>query len=306
MAAKQRKLISFDWAIKKILRSKANFAVLEGFLSELLQDDITIQKLLELEFDEEFENDNLNCLDIKVKNSKSEVVLIRIQCDRHLNYMQRIFHATSKKVIEPKEVEVFFEIAKVISIIIVYFDLGGGDDYIYQGVTSFIGKHNQQKLELNDFQAGLYKIKVADIQPEYYFVRVNDFDNDVKDAVDEWIYFLKNEDIKDDFKAKGLQKAKEVLDYSTAFNQTRQEYQSHRESLHYQASMYESTYVVGKMDGKKEGKMEGKVETLIVLLESRFGELTIGQKEKINLLGEEKFNQILKKLWIVQGLQDLF
>jgi len=32
----KRKLISFDWAIKRILRSKANFEILEGFLSELL------------------------------------------------------------------------------------------------------------------------------------------------------------------------------------------------------------------------------------------------------------------------------
>jgi hypothetical protein len=50
---------------EKILRRKANFEVLQGFLSELLQEDITIQKILELESDEEFENDNLNCLNIK-------------------------------------------------------------------------------------------------------------------------------------------------------------------------------------------------------------------------------------------------
>ena len=49
MASKSRKLISFDWAIKKILRSKANFEVLEGFLSELLFDDIKIKEILESE-----------------------------------------------------------------------------------------------------------------------------------------------------------------------------------------------------------------------------------------------------------------
>lgn len=27
----QRKLVSFDWAMKKILRQKANFGILEGF-----------------------------------------------------------------------------------------------------------------------------------------------------------------------------------------------------------------------------------------------------------------------------------
>jgi hypothetical protein len=31
-----KKLIRFDWAVKKLLRNKANFVVLEGFLSELL------------------------------------------------------------------------------------------------------------------------------------------------------------------------------------------------------------------------------------------------------------------------------
>ena len=40
-----RKLISFDWAIKKLLRSKANFGILEGFLSELLFTDYVLGKI---------------------------------------------------------------------------------------------------------------------------------------------------------------------------------------------------------------------------------------------------------------------
>ena len=39
-----KKLIRFDWAIKRLLRIKANFVVLEGFLSELLFDDIKIDR----------------------------------------------------------------------------------------------------------------------------------------------------------------------------------------------------------------------------------------------------------------------
>ncbi|MFK7981327.1 MAG: hypothetical protein AB8G86_15180 [Saprospiraceae bacterium] len=34
--AEQRTYISFDWALKKLLRQKANFGILEGFLSEEL------------------------------------------------------------------------------------------------------------------------------------------------------------------------------------------------------------------------------------------------------------------------------
>ncbi len=38
------KHIRFDWAMKRLLRNKANFEVLEGFMSELLYEDIFIQE----------------------------------------------------------------------------------------------------------------------------------------------------------------------------------------------------------------------------------------------------------------------
>lgn len=49
-----RTLISFDWALKRLLRqnrsaARANFAILEGFLSVLLKRDIVIINLLESE-----------------------------------------------------------------------------------------------------------------------------------------------------------------------------------------------------------------------------------------------------------------
>jgi len=46
---KDQKLIRFDWAINTILRDKANFDVLEGFLSALLKEDIKVVQLLESE-----------------------------------------------------------------------------------------------------------------------------------------------------------------------------------------------------------------------------------------------------------------
>ena len=42
---KERTYICFDWALKRLLRDKANFDVLEGFLSTLLNTTIKIQKL---------------------------------------------------------------------------------------------------------------------------------------------------------------------------------------------------------------------------------------------------------------------
>jgi predicted transposase/invertase (TIGR01784 family) len=268
MSRKERKLISFDWAIKKILRSKANFEILEGFLSELLFDEIKITEILESEGNKDSVNDKFNRLDIKVKNSKSEIILIEIQYNRELDYLQRMLYGSSKVIVEHiKESEAYAKIVKVISINILYFDLGVGDDYIYKGTTSFTGLHNNSVLKLNASQTELYKTeRVEKIFPEYYLIRINNFDDIAKDSLDEWIYFLKNEEIKDSFKAKGLNKAKEILDYLKCSDQERREYEYYKESLHYQASMYESTYVVGKIEGKIEGKLEGKLETAKAML----------------------------------------
>lgn len=312
MATKHRKLISFDWAIKKILRSKANFCVLEGFLSELLFDDITIKEVLESESNKNSREDKFNRLDIKVKNSKDEIIIIEIQYGRELDYMQRMLYGSAKTITEYiKESDSYSEIVKVISINILYFDLGEGDDYIYKGTTSFIGLHNHSRLKLDGYQAKLYKTdNIEAIYPEYYLIKVNNFNDIAKDSLDQWIYFLKNEDVKDNFKAKGLVEAKAVLDYLKCSDEEKREYEYYKESLHYQASMYESTYVAGKMEGKMEGKLEGKIEgkaeALILVLESRFGRLTTEQIDKIKSLDDEKLNQVLQKLWTAQSFQELF
>jgi methionyl-tRNA formyltransferase len=76
---KERTFISFDWAIKKVLRHKENFTVLEGFLSELLGFDIKIENILESEANKQQESDKANRVDILVKSDKGELMLIDVQ-----------------------------------------------------------------------------------------------------------------------------------------------------------------------------------------------------------------------------------
>ena len=250
----QRKLISFDWAIKRILRSKANFDILEGFLSELLKEDIKIIEILESESNKDKQGDKFNRLDLKVKNQKEEILLIEIQYDREMDYMQRILYASSKAIVEHlKESESYSKVSKIISISILYFDFGNGDDYIYKGTTNFIGLHNKSLLQLNEKQKELYKVdEVEKIYPEYYLIKVRNFDDNSKDTLDEWINFLKNEEIPENPKAKGLAKAKETLDYLKMEDDEREDYNQYQKSLHDQASAYESTYIIGRLEEKKE------------------------------------------------------
>ena len=233
-----KKLISFDWAIKKLLRNKANFAVLEGFLSELLFDNIKIEQILESESNQESDDDKFNRVDILTQNSKNELIIIEIQSTYEIDYFHRMAYGTSKAISENlKKSQKYSEIKKVISINIVYFDLGQGQDYIYKGKTDFIGIHQKDLLGLSEKQKTTFvKEQVSDIFPEYYLLKVNQFNDNAKDTLDEWVYFLKNSEVKDEFKAKGLKEAGEVLDIMRLEKEDEYGYNRYLDSLHLKAS----------------------------------------------------------------------
>jgi len=258
----KRKLITFDWAIKRLLRSKANFGILEGFLSELLKEEIIILDVLESEGNKEQKQDKFNRVDLKVRNNKQEIIIIEIQYDREYDYLQRIFYGVSKTALEyMEESQAYSKITKVISINILYFDLGKGSDYIYKGTTKFYGLHQHDQLELTEKQKKLFqKENIESLFPEYYLLKINSFNDIAKDTLDEWIYFLKNKEIKDSFTAKGIKEAQEKLSIMKLPEDEQKAYEHYKDDLHYQASMFESSFGDGFNEGKAEGKAEERIE----------------------------------------------
>jgi len=234
-----------------------------GFLSELLKEEITILDILESESNKDDKLDKFIRVDLKVRNQKQEIIIIEIQYGREYDYLQRIFYGVSKTVVEGmKEKQSYAGITKVISINILYFDLGSGTDYIYNGTTRFIGLHNHDLLELNEKQKQLFrKASIEALYPEYYLIKIKRFNDIARDTLYEWIYFLKNEEIKESFTAKGLKEAEEKLSIMKLPEEERKAYEHYKDDLHYQASMFESSYGdghVGKEDGREEGIEIGK------------------------------------------------
>ena len=255
-----KNLVSFDWAMKRLLRSKANFGILEGFLSELLKQELKILNLLESESNKNDRNGKQNRVDVLVQLKNDEIVLIEVQVNTELDYLQRMLYGTSKIVSEYlHEGDAYKQVKKVYSVNILYFSLGHGKDYIYHGTTKFIGMHQQDELALTDTQKEIYKKEsIYQIYPEYYLIKVNEFNNVAKDSLDEWIYFLKNEEIKDTFHAKGLREAKDKLSTLKLTDEEKLAYQRFIDDGHYQASMVESNYDKGLVEGKAEGETEGE------------------------------------------------
>jgi predicted transposase/invertase (TIGR01784 family) len=258
-AMASRRLVTFDWALKRLLRSKANFEILEGFVSELIGEPITILEILESESNRGTQSDKANRVDLKVINDRNEILIIEIQYERQMDYLQRVLYGVSKAITEHiDQGDPYAQVAKVISISILHFDLGQGSDYVYRGTTVFRGIHQNDELQLSESQKDLFqRERIADIYPEYYLLKVNQFDGVAKDSLDEWLYFLKNGEIREGFKARGLLKAKTELDVLKLNESERRDFERFQEELHYQASMFESSWGDGHRKGIQEGKEQG-------------------------------------------------
>ncbi len=243
-----KKLIRFDWAMKKLLRHKANFDILEGFLSELLRFDVTIESILESEGNKQDEYDKYNRVDILVKSQNGELMLVEVQNDSEVDYFQRMLYGVSKLVTEYiKEGELYGTIKKIYSINIVYFGLGQGKDYVYEYRGEFIGLHTNDILLPTILQNQSYKAeKISDIFPKYYLLKVNNFDKVAEDTLDEWVYFLKNSEVKDNFKAKGLDKAIEKLRYENLTDEEKKMYDRSQENRRIEMSVEYTAIIEAK------------------------------------------------------------
>jgi hypothetical protein len=96
--------------------------------------------------------------------------------------------------------------------------------------------------------------------PEYYILKVNNFDDVAKDGLDQWIYFLKNGSIRRNFTAKGLREANEALDLMKLSEAERRTYESHLHSLRIQAGVAESTILRAETAEKELGEAKAREE----------------------------------------------
>lgn len=255
--------IRFDWAMKRLLRDKSNYVVLEGFLSTLLEEDLRISRFLESESNQIDETDKFNRADILVEDSKGRLLVIKIQNYRELYYYHQMLYGASDILSRYTDEEIDYnKICKIYSINIVYFSMIKSKDYAYHGEIIFRGLHDSDNfLKLSARQQELFIGKDAgDIFPEYYVLRVNDFDKVAKTPLDEWIKFLKTGEIDKEATAKGLPEARERLRIDTLPDAEKRAYYRDMEALRYQRSVIKTGWDEGHTEGFKEGKAKGRAE----------------------------------------------
>ena len=185
------KYIRFDWAIKRILRDKANFGVLEGLMTVLIGEKITITDIIESESNRDIKAYKPIRVVMKAKALGGQVIVVELQLLQVYHYMQRILFGASKAVTEQMEIGQNYEnIKKVYSINVLYFDLGSGADYVYHGKTVFTGSnHPESVLEFKQNEESFVKqntpriVSPDDAYPEYFLLRVNQFNEVAKTPI---------------------------------------------------------------------------------------------------------------------------
>ena len=256
--------IRFDWAMKRLLRNKVNFGVLEGLLTTLLGERIVIRKLLESESNQADEFDKYNRVDILAENSKGELILIEVQNNNEYAYFQRMLFGASKLVTEYiNRGEGYDKVRKVYSVNIVYFSLGHGTDIVYHGKTEFRGIHNGELLELSPFQKQTFKVDaVSQLYPEYYILKVNDFNQVAKTPLEEWIYYLNTGDVPEGASAPGLEDVKERLKLDRMTKDELNAYYRHLDNIVILRDNIFTERAEGRAEGLAEGRAEGHAEGL--------------------------------------------
>jgi predicted transposase/invertase (TIGR01784 family) len=223
---KKQNLIRFNWALNHLLLNKANFDILEGFISVLLKENLSIITTGESEINKTMPQDKFNKVDILVHNEKNEIFIIELQISSEREYFYCPLHRLSKVVVKTLKSndDYLNKIKNIYHINIIYFDFAQDGDYVYYGRSDFHGINHNDQLRLSEKEEKYLRISAVDRFPEYYILQVNSFNNVVKNELDEWIYYFKNEVILEEFTAPGLSLIREKLNCDQLSEEEKKEY----------------------------------------------------------------------------------
>ena len=267
----ERTIMSFDWALKTVLRDKANFDILEGFLSALLKQDVVVEELLESESNQEEPVLKQNRVDVLAKLGSGEQVVIEVQYDYETGYLKRVLYGAAKVIVENlRKGETYKNVKKVISVSLIHFGFGHGKDYVYHGTTEIRGIHQKDLMVLQE-EGGEYgeqkkpEWEVENVFPEYYFIPIKRFDNVVKDDLDEWIYAFKNEKVPASFKARNIKPMAKKLDVLKMKPEAKRRYENYLLNRASDEGVIEAAEIKGEKRGIEKGIEKGREEEKLAI-----------------------------------------
>jgi hypothetical protein len=213
----EKPLVSFDYAIKYLLKDKKDFFIVEGFISALLKTigykEIKIIGLLESESQKEDSKSKRSLADLIVEDTDKHKYIIEIERDIKDTFIHKACFNTSRLIVDNLgQGQDYAEILKVFHISLLYFPIGNNQGVIYHGKTIIHELETQEKLSVHIKDPKTKQFYDAtDILPEYFYISVPLFNGRLEREIDEWLYVMKYDDVPRPFHSKYMEQVAEKL-----------------------------------------------------------------------------------------------
>ena len=292
-------LISFDYAIKYMLKDKGDYSIVEGFISDLLRTrgykDVKIVALLESESNKEDSNSKRSLADLIVEDEDKNKYIIEIERNLKDSFVHKSCFNTSRLIVDNlAQREDYTQIIKVFHISLLYFPIGSGSGAIYHGKTIIHEIETSERLNVHIKNQETGKVfDATDILPEYFFISIPLFNDKLEREIDDWLYMMKYDNLPDVFHSKYLNQAAEKLSILKMTEQERANYSYYQKKLHNDRDELKAALDKGRQEGREEGEKKKAVEMAKEMLSDKepldkiikYTKLT---KAEINLIQNQK------------------
>ena len=255
-------MISFDYAIKYLLKDKKDYDIVEGFISAILnavdKPSVKICTTMDPESHKESFGGKRSLADLIVEDDNHKKYIVEIERSHMTSYVQKACFNTSRLVVDSIESGSNYEdIKKVYHISILYFNVPFMNEPIAHGRTTFQSVEGKKPVSLVIKDKKGNACNLTDVLPEYFIICTPLFKGDPKRELDEWIYTLKEGRVPPDAKSPYMKKVKEKLDYLLMTREERDEYTRYMKDVLTEGDRVATAERIGMERGVRKGMKKG-------------------------------------------------
>jgi len=289
-----KSLISFDYAIKYLLKSKGDYDIVEGFISALLTSEgygpVKITALLESESNKETKGLKKSIADLIVEDEQGHKYIVEIERQYTDSFIHKACFNTSRLIVDSiSSSEDYTTIKKVFHISLLYFSWGNMKKPLYHGKTIIREIDSEHPIDLHIADQGGRIYDATHILPEYFLISIPLFDDIIKREIDEWLYVMKHSEVKEDFKSPYMKKVAERLSILKMNAEEKAAYYTYlKESL-----TQRDVITAAEAKGKVEGIEEGIKLTAVNMLKEKLAHSLIKQ---VTGLSQDEIDKLKNKI----------
>ncbi|MCF8494415.1 MAG: Rpn family recombination-promoting nuclease/putative transposase [Rickettsiaceae bacterium] len=284
-------LVSFDYAIKYLLKDKGDYGIVEGFISALLKTkgykDIKIVALLETESNKEDSKSKRSLADLIVEDEDHHKYIIEIERNVKDSFIHKACFNTSRLIVDNlAQREDYTQIIKIFHISLLYFPIGNGNGAIYHGKTIIHEIETNEKLSVHIKNQETGEVfDATDILPEYFYISVPLFNDRLEKEIDDWLHVMKYDEVPKNYHSPYMVQVAEKLSILKMTPEERANYSYYQKKLYNDRDELQAA----EARGKSEENIRVKIEIAKSLLSQNIDINTISTATGLSV---EKINEL--------------